>query len=177
MIEFKNLFKDLEIELSPACRKALSKCSFLNLRKGSYLLKEDAISKNIGFLMSGKIIHYYNINGKQIIKSTSSKNTIVTGLTSFINNSQSIENLLCVEDAKIAMYTKEYFINTLLNFTEVQSIWRKTLEDNLIKSEYVLIKNAEKHYANSQKEQSEFLAPEKYTTSSIIDKTIQFFKT
>lgn len=176
MATLKKVFKSFEIELSSECRDALLKCSFLNLRKGSYLLKEDTMSKNIGFLISGKIIHYYNINGKQIIKSTSSKNTIVTGLTSFINNSQSTENLLCVEDSKIAMYTKEYFTNTLLNFTEIQNIWIKTLQDNLIKSEYLLIKNAEKHYANSQKEPSKFLAPEKYTTS-ILEKTIQFFKT
>lgn len=165
--------KNFGIELSSECKEALSECSILNFKKGSYLLKEGSISKNIGFLVRGKIIHYYNIDGKQITRWISLQHDFVTGFTSFVDFCPSLENLLCIEDSEIAIYDREYFMNTLMNFAEIQSAWIKILELNMIGYEHrvyqLLTTNAEERYLNFQKKYPQFetQVPQKYIASMI----------
>jgi len=173
MTVLEDYFKNLGIELSSECKEALLKYSFLNLKKGSYLLKEGSMSKSIGFLLNGKIIHYYNIDGKQITRWISLQHDFVTGFTSFVDNSKSLENLLCIEDSEIAIYDREYFMNTLMNFTEIQSAWRKILELNMIGYEHrvyqLLTTNAEQRYLNFQKKHPQFESqvPQKHIASML----------
>lgn len=169
----ENHFKNFEIELSPECKEALLKCSFLNYKKGSYLLKEGSISKHIGFLVSGKVIHYYNIDGKQITRWISLQHNFVTGFTSFVDHCPSLENLLCIEDSEIVMYDREYFMNTLMGFPEIQSAWRRILEINMIGYEHrvyqLLTTNADERYLNFQKTYPQFESqvPQKYIASML----------
>lgn len=166
-------FKNLGIELSYECKEALLKFTFLNYKKGSYLLKEGLISKHIGFLVSGKIIHYYNIDGKQITRWISLQYDFVTGFTSFVDNCPSLENLLCIEDSEIVLYDREYFMHTLMSFTEIQSAWRSILEINMVGYEnrvyQLLTTNAEERYLNFQKKYPQFESqvPQKYIASML----------
>lgn len=173
MTIIENHFKNLGIELSSDCKEALLDFSFQKYKKGSYLLKEGSLSKNIGFLVKGKIIHYYNIEGKQITRWVSLQNDFVTGFTSFVNKSPSLENLLCIEDSEIVMYNREYFMQTLMSFAEIQAAWRSILENNMVGYEHrvyqLLTTNADERYLNFQKEYPQFISqvPQKYIASML----------
>ena len=173
MIILQYFIKKLGIELSIDCKDALSKYSILHLKKDEYFLREGYLSNRIGFIISGKIIHYYNIEGKQITRWISLKNDFVTGFTSFVNHCTSLENLLCIEDSKVVMYDREYFMNTLMSFTEIQSAWRKILEMNMIGYEHrvyqLLTTNADERYLNFQKTYPQFESqvPQKHIASML----------
>ena len=173
MIILQNFIKKIGVELSADCTEALSKHSFLQLKKGEYFLKEGHLSNKIGFIINGTIIHYYNIEGKQITRWVSLHENFVTGFVSFVEKTTSLENLLCIKNVEMIVYSRDYFMNTLMNFTEIQFAWRKILEFNVVGYEnrvyQLLTTNAEKRYLSFQKIHPQFISqvPQKYIASML----------
>ncbi len=161
------------IKLSSGCKSALFQHSHIHLKKGEYLLKEGVIAKNIGFIISGKIMHYYNIEGKQVTRWVSLSHTFVTAFSSFMKGVKSLENLICIENTEIILYNKDYFMNTLRSFKEFEMLWTQTLELNMIGYEYrvyqLITTNAVQRYLNFIKTYPKFEqeVPQKYIASML----------
>ncbi|PQJ79223.1 Crp/Fnr family transcriptional regulator [Polaribacter porphyrae] len=173
MIILQDFIEKTGVELSIDCKKALSKYSILHLKKGEYFLKESHLSTKIGFIISGSIIHYYNIEGKQVTRWVSLHGNFVTGFVSFVEKTPSLENLLCIKNVEMIIYNRDYFMNILMKFREIQLAWRKILELNVIGYEnrvyQLLTTNAEKRYLNFQKTYPQFVSqvPQKHIASML----------
>jgi CRP-like cAMP-binding protein len=169
----KNYIIEQGIHLSNDCKNALSQFSIKKMKKGDFLIKEGKVASQIGFIVSGKIMHYYNIDGKEITRWVSIQNNFVTALISFINSSKSLENLICIEDVEIILYDKHYFQNTLMLFKEIELLWKQTLENNIIGYEHrvyqLITTKAEKRYLNFRKTYPWFEKeiPQKYIASML----------
>ncbi len=161
------------INLGDNCRDALCHYSIKKLKKGDFFIKEGAIATHIGFIISGKIIHYYNVDGKELTRWVSIQNNFVTAFISFINGSKSLENLACIEDVEIILYDKNYFQNTLMLFKEIELLWKQTLETNMIGYEHriyqLITTKAEERYLNFRKTYPWFEkeVPQKYIASML----------
>ena len=140
------------VTLSEACKKALSNYSVQYFKKGDHFLTEAQRAKYLGFIIKGKIIHYYNMDGKHVTRWVSLAHTFVTAFVSFVNGSPSLENLQCIEDTELVLFERKYFMQTLRSFQEIEQLWVKELENNMIGYEQrvhqLITTNAETRYLN-----------------------------
>ena len=162
------------INLGSQFKKALlTNYSIKKFKKGDFFLKEGKTVNHIGFVLSGKIMHYYNIEGKEITRWVTLDNNFITSFSSFINGTKSLENLICIEDVEIILYEKEYFQNSLMQFEELKLLWKKTLENNMIGYEHriyqLITTRAKQRYLNFKKVYPRFdkEVPQKYVASML----------
>ncbi len=161
------------VALSDACKKALTNYTIKRFDKGQHFLTEHQKARYLGFIIKGKIIHYYNIDGKHVTRWVSLPSTFVTAFVSFVNESPSLENLQCIEATELLLFERNYFMETLRSFQEIESLWVRELENNMIGYEQrvhqLITTNAETRYLNFKATYPQFEAevPHKYIASML----------
>ncbi len=100
----------------------------LNVKKGTYLLKEGEVCKSIFFLSLGFCKSFYNKDGKEINTAFYFENDFFTNITSLKNGEKSKYALKACEDSKLIKLDKLILLDAYQKSQEIESFGRKILE-------------------------------------------------
>ncbi len=102
----------------------LIKISFkpLQLTKGEFFLESGKINKHIGFLHKGLVRYFVHKDEEESTFEFTKEGEFIADYQSFNNKTESIQNIQAIEDCEIL----------LINFDNVQTIFNKTKNGNLI---------------------------------------------
>ncbi|WP_419801452.1 Crp/Fnr family transcriptional regulator [Mucilaginibacter sp.] len=131
------------------------------LKKDGFFLKEGQVCKNIGFLNSGEIRHFYRAKENDVTRWISFENDFVTSLRSFILQIPSIENLQVLTDCELVVIDRKAFDILIEKNIGFKDFYIKALEYNYITIEdrvFSLIeKSAEERFEWMAKNQLHFI--------------------
>lgn len=166
-------FDSLNIEVTQSLEREFLQFQKKNYSSGELFHREGSICNKIGFIASGKVRHYYNIDGKDMTRWVSLPNTFMTSFASFVSEQPSLDNLECIEDSCIYVTNKEHFDHVKAKFPEINLVWTKALEQEMIGYEYrvyqLITKDAEKRYLDLQEKYPTLIqeVPQKYLASML----------
>lgn len=161
------------IEIHTELANALGHFKVLELKKGAVFQSEGKVANKIGFILHGKIRHYYNIDGKDVTRWVSLKNNFVTAFSSLLQQTPSLEILECIEDTNLLICSREKFFEIKNSFPEIAAFWTLAIEKELIGYEYrvfqLITTNSEERYLEYLRAYPEFAkeVPLKYLASML----------
>ena len=119
-------------------------------KKGDFFHREGTVCTKIGFLQTGKINHYYNLDGKMQTRWVSLPESFVVSFGSFVNQVESFENLECITKCRMLVANRNDFYRLKENHTMIQQLWTRSIEQELIGFEtrvfHLISNNAEQRY-------------------------------
>lgn len=173
MKEIQSYLEQNGIKVSKELSIALNNFKIVNLKKGDVFQKEGKIANKIGFIINGKIRHYYNIDGKEYTRWVSLKNNFIIAFSSLIQQQPSLEVLECLEETTLLVCSKDKFTEIKNLFPEIAAFWTAAIEQELVGYEYrvfqLITTNSEKRYLDYLKTYPKFLEeiPQKYLASML----------
>jgi CRP-like cAMP-binding protein len=160
----KPLFDHIKtfLSLSKGAEEALSlKLQRIEIKKGDFLIRENAICQHLYFLESGCIRAYYYLDSKEVTHWFGFENDFVTSFHSFITRKPSLENIQVLEDAVLWSIGKDSLELLYNEFPEIERLGRKAceqyyirLEDRYVSSQF---KTASDRYLELIETKAEFL--------------------
>lgn len=100
----------------------------LNVKKGTYLLKEDEVCNSIFFISSGFCKSFYNKDAKEINTAFYFENDFLTNIISLKNGEKSKYSIKACEDSKVIKFDKSILLDVYKKSQEIESFGRKILE-------------------------------------------------
>lgn len=173
MKEIRTYLEKLGGEVSPQLQERFSEFEEVHLPKGSYFSRQGEVCKKIAFLTQGQIRHFYDVDGKEITRWVSLDQHFVTSFASFVSGRPSLENLVCIEDCKIYLCSKEAFMQIKAEFSSMAQLWTMAIEQEMVGYEYRVFQlisgSAENRYLDFLKEYPRFVkeVPQKYLASML----------
>ena len=79
----------------------LSKFYPVSLKKGDYFIKEGQVSRQLGYIITGSMLCYYDKEGEEIIDEFSLDKEFITDYRSFLTNTPAEKNVRCLEDTEL----------------------------------------------------------------------------
>ena len=113
--QFATISEDAKVEL-------LKIISIKKIEKGSIVLHQGNICRNLYFIKSGFVRGFYNQDGKEITSWFAFENEPFTSMYSFVSQKSSLENLEILEDS--VLYD--------ISYENLQLLFKKYSEFNLI---------------------------------------------
>ncbi len=103
------------LTLSDPCKKALMNYTIKRFEKGQYFLTEKQKAKYLGFIIKGKIIQYYNIDGKHVTRWVSLQHNFVEKRSS-LSQSQSHSKALQPKGLVPITNTRGSYLTLIIKF-------------------------------------------------------------
>lgn len=173
MHQLKKYFENLGIVVNNSLEENLNIFTLQQYRKGEYFQKENTVCKKIGFLVQGKLRHFYRIEGKDQTRWVSLENNFVTSFASFVSQQPSLDNIVCIEACELLVAPKAAFEKLKQDFPTVYNLWTIAIENEMIGYEHrifqLITNDAEKRYLDFIKRYPEFIqnVPQKYLASML----------
>jgi CRP-like cAMP-binding protein len=123
------------IHLSPELRRQLGEFRLRIMTKGDYFVREGQTAQSLAFVLRGKVRHYYTIDGKEFTRWVSLSGNFTAAFKSFVEQTPSKSNLVCLEEVEMLWIGRDEFFGTLLAYDEIQRFWMRCLEAEMIKYE------------------------------------------
>ena len=125
----------LGIQISPDLHHHLAGFKTQTLAKGDYFVREGETARSLAFILQGKVRHYYNIDGKEYTRWVSLAGNFTAAFKSFVQQTPSRVNLVCIEPVELLWMSREEFYGTLLTYDEIKQFWMTCLEAEMVKYE------------------------------------------
>ena len=100
------------------------------VKKGTILLREGAISRECYTVLKGCLRKYYIKNGEEKTTAFFTEGQPVASFSSYINQTPADHFLVCVEDCLLAVGTKEKEDEMIRQFPKLEGIIRSEMEKN-----------------------------------------------
>lgn len=122
-----------------------------SLKKGEYLFKQGKVCTKIYFILKGGVRMYYkNAGGKEASYNFLFENNFVTAFTSFIHQTISKENIVLLENSKLAIINYADFAGLLRRHASWEILFGKLMAHNLTemyeREEMLLLDNPAQRY-------------------------------
>jgi len=144
----------------------------ITLNKNEFLLKENSVCKQLGFVTEGMCRYYYiNDNGDEVTRWVSLENEFTFSLGSFIRQIRTHENIQAIKPTKILVAEKQDWDAFCRENEYARLFWTIAIEEYLIDIEarvYSLIAlNAKNRYENLKQNYPKLVreVPDKYLAS------------
>lgn len=128
----------------------INKFRTIHLKKGEYFIKEGQLVKNLGFIIKGCMLCYYNNDGERVIDEFSMDYEFITDYYSYLTNTPAEKNVKCVEDTELLILSFEQLFfeyGEVPNFEKVGRIMAEGLFINSQqKAKSLMIDDAETRY-------------------------------
>ena len=127
----ENLKKYIEnfTDLSEKSWIILNECfTELQVKKGTYLLKENEVCNSIFFISSGFCKSFYNKDGKEINTAFYFEKDFFTNITSLKSGEKSKYAIKVCEDSEVIKFDKSALLDAYQKSQEIESFGRKILE-------------------------------------------------
>ncbi|GAB2657218.1 Crp/Fnr family transcriptional regulator [Flavihumibacter cheonanensis] len=126
--------------------------SFKSYKEGEYFLTAGAVSREIGFILSGVIrVCYYDHNGNEITRYFLDEQNFLVDLNSYNTGIPTTEYIQAVTDSQILILTKasmEVLSNTITRWDAIISkITVKALSDKVARVSIMMPQNATERYS------------------------------
>ena len=102
------------------------------VNKGAFLLKENAVSKEFFFNISGCVRMFYTVSGSERSTFFYTENQFISSYHSFTKQLPSKHALQCVEDTTLAVITHERAYEMLQLYPKFEVLARIMMEEELI---------------------------------------------
>jgi CRP-like cAMP-binding protein len=109
----------------------------LNVKKGAYLLKENAVCNSVFFISSGYCKSFYIKDGKEINTAFYFEKDLFTNITSLQNGEKSKYAIKSGENSTVISFDKLLLLDAYKKSQEIESFGRKILE--------LIVKKQEEH--------------------------------
>ncbi len=123
------------IHVSPELHQQLAGFKSRVLARGDFFVREGQIARSVAFILRGKVRHYYTIDGKEFTRWVSLPGNFTAAFTSFVQQTPSKVNLVCVEEVELLWMSREDFYGTLLTYEAIKQFWMRCLEGEMVKYE------------------------------------------
>ena len=135
-----------EIELD----NFLSKFKTIHLKKGEYFIKEGQLKKELGLIVKGAMLCYYNKDGEQIIDEFSLDYEFITDYFGYLTSSPAEKNVKCIENTELLVLPFEILKSEYSNNSNYEKIGRIMAEGLFInwhqKAKSLMLDDAETRY-------------------------------
>lgn len=158
IIDFLKKFYPISKEAFNAFTNKLNKH---HAKKGSLLAKENEVVNDLYFVASGCLRSYYIKDSKDITISFTLENDFVTSMYSFISRKPSYEYIEALEDSIYFTINYDDLQNLFKEFKEVETLYRKVLQQYYIMMEERIIfskfKTAKQRYQHLMENRPEII--------------------
>ncbi|MDO6739477.1 Crp/Fnr family transcriptional regulator [Wenyingzhuangia sp. 2_MG-2023] len=139
-----------------------SKVRKKRLRKGDFFIKENRISKEVAFVVSGLFrSFYYSSSEEEVTYCFTFSNSFVSAYSSFLSQTKTIENIQALTDIELLTISREEILILEKSSTNWLKFFKLIAEQEYIKMEkrvFLLQKeSAEKKYKDLLINQPEYL--------------------
>ena len=128
----------------------ISKFKLIHLKKGEYFIKEGQLKKELGLIVNGCMLCYYNKDGEQVIDEFSLDYEFITDYFSYLTNSPAEKNVKCIEDTDLLVLPFEQLHSEYGNNPNFEKVGRIMAEGLFInshqKAKSLMIDDAETRY-------------------------------
>ena len=134
MIEY---LKQLGIEIDPVMEKELlGVFAMESYSKKEFFHNEGKVCSKIAFILEGKIVHSYLVNGKEITRWVSLSESFITSFRSFLENTPSLDSLQCITPCRLLVASKIDFMTLKSKYPQLQKFWTEAIEREMSGSEF-----------------------------------------
>lgn len=128
----------------------ISKFKLIHLKKGEYFIKEGQLKKELGLIVHGCMLCYYNKNGEQVIDEFSLDYEFITDYFSYLTNTPAEKNVKCIEDTDLLVLPFDQLHAEYGNTPNFEKVGRIMAEGLFINSQQkaksLMIDDAETRY-------------------------------
>ncbi|AUC84100.1 Crp/Fnr family transcriptional regulator [Polaribacter sp. ALD11] len=140
----------------------VSKVTFKKLDKGDYLIKKDAICKEVAFVVSGIFrSFYYSSLDEEVTYCFTFSNSFASAYSSFLSQAKTAENIQAITDVELFTISRDEILNLEKSSTNWLKFFKLIAEQEYIKMEkriFILQKeSAEKRYEDLLTNQPQYL--------------------
>ncbi len=133
--EISRYIEGLGISVPSGLRQRLRGFREFSITKGDHYVTEHKVSDTLAFVIGGKVRHYYNIDGKEHTRWVSLPGNFMAAFKSFVQQTPSDVNLVCIEDTELLLMGRSDFYQLLTDFDEIKQLWTRCLEMEMVKYE------------------------------------------
>ncbi|WP_165734139.1 Crp/Fnr family transcriptional regulator [Polaribacter sp. 20A6] len=142
-----NILTDNEIDLFE------SKVQNIKLKKGDFFIKENRISKEVAFVVSGLFrSFYYSSSEEEVTYCFTFSNSFVSAYSSFLSQTKTIENIQALTDIELLTISREDILMLEKSSTNWLKFFKLITEQEYIKMEKRVLllqkESAEKKYTD-----------------------------
>ncbi|MDN3620182.1 Crp/Fnr family transcriptional regulator [Polaribacter undariae] len=142
-----NILTDNEIDLFE------SKVQNIKLKKGGFFIKENRISKEVAFVVSGLFrSFYYSSSEEEVTYCFTFSNSFVSAYSSFLSQTKTIENIQALTDIELLTISREDILMLEKSSTNWLKFFKLITEQEYIKMEKRVLllqkESAEKKYTD-----------------------------
>lgn len=122
----------------------------VHLKKGEYFIKEGQLKKELGLIVKGCMLCYYNKDGEQVIDEFSLDFEFITDYFSYLTNTPAEKNVKCIEDTDLLVLPFDQLHAEYANDPNLDKVGRIMAEGLFINSQQkaksLMIDDAETRY-------------------------------
>ncbi|QXP67860.1 Crp/Fnr family transcriptional regulator [Polaribacter sp. AHE13PA] len=142
-----NMLTEHEIDLFE------SKVQNIKLKKGDFFIKENRVSKEVAFVVSGLFrSFYYSSSEKEVTYCFTFSNSFVSAYSSFLSQTKTIENIQALTDIELLTISREDILILEKSSTNWLKFFKLITEQEYIKMEKRVLllqkESAEKNYTD-----------------------------
>jgi len=139
-----------------------NKITYKKLEKGDYFIKEDKISKEVAFVISGLFrSFYYSSSEEEVTYCFTFSNSFVSAYSSFLSQTKTVENIQALTAIELFIFSRDDILELERSSTNWLKFFKFIAEQEYIKMEkriFLLQKeSAEKRYQDLLINQPEYL--------------------
>ncbi len=112
----------------------LSKFKTVHLKKGEHFIKEGQLKKELGLIVKGCMLCYYNKDGEEVIDEFSLDHEFITDYFGYLVNAPAEKNVKCIEDTELLVLPFESLKSEFSNNPDYEKIGRIMAEGLFINS-------------------------------------------
>ncbi|MFC0877135.1 Crp/Fnr family transcriptional regulator [Saccharicrinis sp. FJH2] len=128
----------------------INKFRRVHLKKGEYFIKEGQLKKELGLIIKGCMLCYYNKDGEQVIDEFSLDYEFITDYFSYLTNTPAVKNVKCIEDTDLLVLPFDQLNSEYGNNPDFEKVGRIMAEGLFIntqeKAKSMMIDDAETRY-------------------------------
>lgn len=128
----------------------INKFRTVHLKKGEYFIKEGQLKKELGLIIKGCMLCYYNKDGEQVIDEFSLDYEFITDYFSYLTNTPAEKNVKCIEDTDLLVLPFDQLLSDYGNNPDFEKFGRIMAEGLFLsshqKAKSLMIDDAETRY-------------------------------
>lgn len=132
----KNLFKSLAPFTEEEMEEAMQLFEVVRISKNEFFNKAGIVSDRIGFVNSGLLRSFYNLNDKEATTFFLTPGTVAVSLLSFLQRKPAIENIQALEDSELIVINRKNLLELYDENWKWQQVGRVLIETYYIKMEH-----------------------------------------